>query len=359
MENLMPFQNDFLFEKKQRQKNKIAYLSALTLLFSYAETALPRITPFFRLGLGNTVSLLALKSGEIPFGAFMILSVLKAFYFVSLAQSAVSSIFMFALFLLNKKCGGKIFSVYGISVFASAMSAFVQIFCCSIYLGSGTFVLLGPMLIFNTASGMLTAFLSEKISLENAVPFEKTDFEEKQKTDFRQILFALGIIFASTSVFFIKNIPVLVAIFVAAFLTQKACKRKILLLPHISLWIFILISTIFSPEGKIIFKIWNFSITQGAILSGIQKSLRLSATTQNSRFQIFKHNKSIKICKKNTRIFVRVFFVCDYFQGKMKELNFLGPSVSLSSARSSSHGTSARLSRSFCNSGFSSSQSYL
>ena len=56
-------------------KKRIAYLSALTLLFSYAELLLPRIIPFFRLGLGNVAILMAF---EMPFPAFLLLSVIKA-----------------------------------------------------------------------------------------------------------------------------------------------------------------------------------------------------------------------------------------------------------------------------------------
>ena len=80
----MEFQNEFnpgsVLQKtaskpENKIKQKLAYLTALTLLFSYAEMILPRFLPFFRLGLSNAVILLSL---EIEAGPFILLAFLKA-----------------------------------------------------------------------------------------------------------------------------------------------------------------------------------------------------------------------------------------------------------------------------------------
>ncbi|MBB5226143.1 Gx transporter family protein [Treponema ruminis] len=281
-----------------QNKKTVAYFAALTLLFSYIEMILPRTVPFFRLGLGNIAVLMALK---IPFAPFALLCLIKAiaaslmsgtlfspFFIISLAQSISSGIFMYLLSGLNRKSGEKLLSVYGISVFGAGISALVQILCCALYLGSGTFALFGPILIFNTASGILTAFFSLKFQDSEKTSFAKIDIEQavesqNQKSAFLQILLALAILFAAASIFFIKNIAILATALVLSLAAQKFCKRKILLLPHISLWIFILISTILVPEGKVLFKIWNVSVTEGAFVSALQKSLRLSAVSALSQ----------------------------------------------------------------------------
>ena len=279
-------------------KNQLAYLSALTLLFSYVEMILPRTVPFFRLGLGNIALLLAFN---LPFAPFMLLSLIKAtaaslmagtlfspFYLVSLAQSFSSALSMYAIYSAGKKCGGKLFSVYGISVLGSAVSALVQILLCALYLGSGTFALLGPMLLFNTASGILTAFFSTKIQLDpvNVNPPEISCPSPKKSANVRQLFLAICILTAAISIFFIGKIAILSALFAASLLAQKLCRRKILLLPHVSLWIFVLVSTLLTPEGKVLHKIWNISITQGALITAIQKSLRLSAVSALSQCAI-------------------------------------------------------------------------
>jgi len=313
-------------------KKRIAYLSALTLLFSYAELLLPRIIPFFRLGLGNVAILMAF---EMPFPAFLLLSVIKAvaasltggtlfspFFIISLAQSISSACLMFVLFKLNKVCRGKLMSIYGVSLAGSALSAFVQIGLCTLYLGQGTFSLLGPMFLFNAVSGLITAFIAEVMkagwSGENTVtgatgedaetvadpapeaalanaenagdetalnaPQSPTQTKETRKRNAAlQIVLAIAIIAAGAGIFFIDSIPVLCGALVLSFVFQIISGRKIFIIPHISLWLFVLISSLFVPNGKVLYTLWNFSITQGALFSGIEKALKLSAVSALSQ----------------------------------------------------------------------------
>ena len=286
---------------QSRNKASLAYLCALTLLFSYVEMILPRIVPFFRLGLANTVILLAL---DINFGSFIILSILKAtaasliggtlfspFFFISLVQSFVSALIMRFLYKFISK---KAISLYGISVAGSSVSAAIQIILASLYLGKGTFALLGPMLIFNTASGILTAFFSEKSGIKESISLIENDSQKielqiqisESEISYRplvQIFFSILLIAASVSIFFIKNLIILAIALVISLLAQKLSKRKILILPHISLWLFVFISALFIPNGKVLFKLWNISVTQGALLIAAQKSLTLSTVSALSQ----------------------------------------------------------------------------
>lgn len=292
----MRLQNDL------QNKNELAYLCALTLLFSYAELILPRILPFFRLGLANTVILIAL---DLNFTSYLLLSILKAtaasltggtlfspFFMISLLQSLASALVMRLLYKVISK---KLISLYGISVAGSAVSAFIQILFTSLYIGAGTFALLGPMLIFNTASGILTAFFCEKSGIkesynyieENSAKLKTgySDFVANEKSARKglQIFFAAILITASVSVFFIKNLILLAFVFTISLLAQKLAKRKIFLIPHISMWLFIFISAVFLPNGKVLYKIWNFSITEAALLMGLQKALTLSTVSALSQ----------------------------------------------------------------------------
>lgn len=300
----MPFQN--------KNRNQTAYLTALTLLFSYAEMLLPHIIPFFRLGLGNIVILAALG---LPFHSFLLLTILKAlaaslmagtlfspFLLVSLAQSVSSGILMYGAFHLNRIFRNRLFSVYGISVAGSALSAAVQIWLCSLYLGAGTEKLLGPMLIFNTISGIITAALytvlelnsfceggcvplasSGEVSAGSTTPYSATPSAGTSRNALTALFLALGILVAAAAVFFIKFIPALVAAMCIALVLQKISGRKILLLPYISLWIFVLASAVFVPEGKVLFSLGSFSLTEGALLSGLEKALKLSAVSALSQ----------------------------------------------------------------------------
>ena len=54
-------------------------------------------------------------------------------------------------------------------------------------------------------------------------------------------------------------------------------------MPYIFLWSFVIASSIFVPSGKILLQIGNFSVTQGALLAGTAKALRLSAASAFSQ----------------------------------------------------------------------------
>ncbi len=322
----MRFHSNF-FPKKASEQNRIAYLIALTLLFSYAEMLLPRFVPFFRLGLSNIA---VLSSFSLSFSSFLLLTVFKAittslmsgtlfspFAVISLFQSVLSGILMFSLFHLNNFSGKKIFSLYGISVLGSSVSAVVQIFLSALYLGKGAFLILGPMLIFNTASGIFTAFLAQFLEIPEeapalnkhnggSLPLGRTSLRptpsagsnaalracpgsatdnacSKKSNRFFNISKIIVILSLSAAVFFINSIPVLLAFFLLSLLLQFLSGRKIMIFPHICLWIFVIISTLLVPSGKVFFQIGTFSVTQGALFNGIAKALRLSAASAFSQ----------------------------------------------------------------------------
>ena len=76
----------------------------------------------------------------------------------------------------------------------------------------------------------------------------------------------------------------MLAVFLAlSILLQFLSGRKIMIFPHICLWIFVIISTLFVPSGKVFFQIGNFSVTQGALFNGTAKAIRLSAASAFSQ----------------------------------------------------------------------------
>lgn len=274
-----------------QNKNKIAYLGALTLLFSYAEMLLPRFTPFFRIGLGNIAILLAFDLNPL---SFMLLTLIKAFasslmagtlfspfFLISLGQSFFSGMMMYLLARLNRKCKNNLFSLYGISILGSAVSTLIQIFLSTLYLGKGTYSLLGPMLLFSLFSGIITAFFSLILHIPEQAPnlIRKESVEKKQPV----LLLALLILSASAAIFMIKNLIILSLALILALILQLISGRKIYIYPHISLWIFVVISTLFIPNGEVLIKIGTFSITKGSLIMGITKALKLSIVSALSQ----------------------------------------------------------------------------
>ena len=279
-----------------QNKKRIAYLSALTLLFSYAELFLPRFLPFFRLGLGNVAVLLSFSLDPL---SFTLLTIIKAvasclmsgtlfspFFLISFVQSVVSGLFMYLIVRLFR---GRLISIYGVSLLGSACSAVIQIWLSSLYLGEGTNALLGPMLLFSLFSGIVTAWLSQVLHIPEEVPElvkqEKpeisTETEKKQKT--KTICMISAILTASVVIMMLKNIYILLVALALSFAAQILSKRKIKIFPHISIWLFVIISTLMMPQGKVLYSLAGWNITNGALLSGIEKAIKLSALSALSQ----------------------------------------------------------------------------
>ncbi len=304
-EILMGFQDD--------KKSQIAYLGALTLLFSYGEMILPRVVPFLRLGLANVVILGALS---LEWPSFLILCFLKSlasglfggflfspFFLVSLFQSFSSALVMFGIFRLVEKIPFRFISLYGISMAGSAVSGLVQIFLSSLYLGRGTYAFLGPVLLFSIFSGILTAFICQSFSLSQRVKNlnggvmvsscagdvkaagdgtghdlcgSPRNFPKPGGRLF--LIFRIGLIVAGSALAFMSSkLPVVGAVFVISLVMQLLSGRRFLLLPHLSMWIFVILSTAFFGQGRILFTVGNFSLTQGGLISGVRKCLALSS----------------------------------------------------------------------------------
>ena len=287
----MQFLND-----EVSSREKLARLTALTLLLSYIEMIFPRFIPFFRLGLANAVILISL---ELNFALFFLLAVLKAvasslmggtlfspFFLISLAQSVLSAFVMRGVY---KTLSKKLVSLYGISVLGSAVSAAVQIVLSSLYLGQGTFALLGPMLIFNAFSGIVVAFAAQSDLLtqgggrEVNAPSASAALSVEKAPSTSQIFYIVLLIAGSAGLFFVKNLYVLAVAFTVSLVLQKISGRRILLIPHISLWLFIYVSTVFVPNGEVLFKFWKLTVTQGAVNVALRKALTLSAVSALSQ----------------------------------------------------------------------------
>lgn len=303
-------------------KNQVAKYAALSLLFSYLEMFIPKILPFFKLGFGNIAVLMAL---EFSFPDFFLLLILKSvatsltsgtlfspFFIISLVQSVVSGFGMFVLGKLKKS----IISVYGISIFGAVLSVFVQILLCRFYLGNGVNAFLGIMILFSIPAGILTAYLSEKIQSKNLLEnldFNseddlKNDTEKPILKDKKNLCKIILIAILLPIVFINNNFYGALGLFVLCLLIQKISGRKILFLPFLWLWIFVIVTSLFSPSGKVIFSVWKISITKGALLDGFIKALKLSSAASLSQSAT-----TIRFSQNN--IFGRIFL----YYGKLYE----------------------------------------
>lgn len=197
------------------------------------------------------------------------------FLLISAAQGLASGFLMYFLNKISKN--RKLISLYGISLAGSAFSAFIQIVTTSLYLGKGTYSILPLMLIFSIFSGIFTAVLAINLPLPKSTPsltIERNFVPSSARYEIPVIVF--NILTASILCMLMKNIVMLLIILIFSFIFQLWCGRKIMILPHLALWIFVILCELFTPNGRVLYKLSNFSITEGALFSGISKSLKLS-----------------------------------------------------------------------------------
>ena len=266
-----------------QSQNKVAYFGALSLLLSYFEMMLPRFIPFLKLGLSNSVVLLALDFDIQSFAVLLFVknfavcltagTLFSPFFLISLCQTISSGFLMFAM----NKMKGRWISVFGISIFGSVASGIAQILLCSLYLGRGVFSFLGIVTVFSIFSGIVTAVASKLIHIPDNFEFavEKTENASEEKKFGPKFLVFVGIFLVAT--FASRWMWLSVALAISALVLQKCSGRKILILPYVGLWSFVLISCLISPSGKVLFDFHGFSLTDGALLLGIQKALKLTA----------------------------------------------------------------------------------
>ena len=298
----------WLSKKIESEKNLVAWLGALTLLFSYAELFIPRIVPFFRLGLANVAVLMGLSLSPLSFAMLLFIkafcssmmggTLFTPFFFISLMQSVISGFVMYVLFHVDglfasgKKeettaNSNRYVSFFGISVAGAGASAVVQIELCRIYLGQGTLVLLGPMLLFSVLSGIVTAAIKYALPLPPTAPvLEQLPLSAASvKTSSKILLWAklLSLIFAVIIIFTLDSWKILLPVMIVCLVLQRLSGRKIKFLPYIVLWVFIIITSLFEPQGKIIFALWKIKITYGALMSGITKVMIMTSVSALSQ----------------------------------------------------------------------------
>ena len=256
-------------------RDRISRLAALALFLSAVEMFIPRFVPFFRIGLANIPILQALNMDA---GSFLILLFLKGigtsyisgnlfsiFAIVSIAQSLVAGGIMYML----KRAFPAGLSIYGISLAGALGSSFAQIALTTLYAGKGTLAFLPLMLILSIPSALITAALSEKIPEPRIYMGESSE-----KTGSRLPIILL--IATGAAMMMYKDLEFIIPAVILSFLLQKTMKRRIYILPHLTMLLFMMISSLLTPHGEVLFRIFSYPVTEGAIIDGLSKALKLS-----------------------------------------------------------------------------------
>ena len=262
-----------------QSRDKTAYLAALSLLMSAAELMVPRILPFFRLGLANIPLLMALG---LDWRSYLMLLLLKAvgnayisgtlfsvFALMSLAQTLASGSVMYVLGHLP----GNRISVYGISLLGALASSVTQIAVAALYVGRGTLAFLPLIILLSLPSSILVAFLSQRLEIPAELPEAEEDPAEKE-TRWQAPLSMLA---AAGAVMMTKSIILLLPALAVSMAFQRYAGRRIYLMPHLLTMLFMVVSSLLTPSGRVVAEVASIPVTEDALAAGVAGALRLSA----------------------------------------------------------------------------------
>ena len=262
-----------------QSRDKIAYLGALSLLMSLAELFVPRPLPFFRLGLANIPLLLGLTMDVGPYMALLLVkaignsyvsgTIFSPFALMSLAQTFASGMAMYGAGRLGERI-----SIYSVSLLGAAVSSAVQIAVAALYAGRGVTAFLPLMLAVALPSSLLVAYIAKRIRLPEALPEEDGNSAGGRRNTIPIAAMAITV----GSSLMLDSIPLLLAALMASLCFQRATGRRIRLMPHIWTMAFMVLSSLMTPEGRVLSTILSFPITENALISGVAKALRLSCT---------------------------------------------------------------------------------
>ena len=288
-------------EKMSEKTSALVVLVSLCFYLSAIEYAIPKPMPFMRLGLANLPVILSLNFlGAGEYFALVLIKVLiqavisgTLFSYVALlsfAGSFSSAIIMFVLYRIFYR--SKAVSFLGISVAGAMCNNVAQLAVSRLILfGANTKYIAPLLLVSGLVFGFLTGFVSVLVSeksvwyknlcegrilfTQNAQCGQVVEKFALNKLSTMCICFAL--ILAVTCVF--TNNTGIKWICVALLLTEGMIvhRGKIKLMTPLIITAFIILFEMITPRGKVLFSIFSWHITMGALLKGLNKTANLNA----------------------------------------------------------------------------------
>ncbi|MCQ2240963.1 Gx transporter family protein [Treponema sp.] len=312
---------------------KLAFFSALCFFLSAVEYAIPKPVPFFRLGLANLpimISFLCMTRKESTALIFLkvllqgiISGTLFSYIFLfSLAGSLASGFVMMAIFHLFYE--RKLVSWLGISMAGGLANNLAQLGVAFIFLfGENTKfvapVLLAISFVASIAMGLFANVFVEKskwlADLKNVSWAEEKNAEKKSaaaeeiksSSKFQSLILVFSLLMFIL-LFFSKSIYVVTSIFLLSIVACLAKNKKVKFLPSLAIILSVTFFSILVPHGKILVEIWKLKITDGAILSGLERSIKLCSCVFLSKLIV---NRNMKLPSK-AGLFMSMLF--EYFE---------------------------------------------
>lgn len=289
---------------------KLAYFSALCFFLSAVEYVIPKPVPFFRIGFANIPLMLSLS--VFTKREVFVLCFSKIFFQAVISGTFFSYIFVFSFAgtfasvcammlvynLLSKK---NLVSWIGVCAAGAFANNVVQLLLSYFYIfGSSTRLIAPWILLVSLISSILLGifaniFCSKSLWWKNKFFLEDAFYKRKKSADSfddlkyknRFSIISAFVSFAAViALIFFRNLFVSAAIFVSFVILVFIKNKKVKLLPSAILIVSVTLFELLVPNGKVIFEIGSVKITQGALLLGMNRALRLCCFVFISKYFI-------------------------------------------------------------------------
>jgi heptaprenyl diphosphate synthase len=289
-------------------------LAAFSLFLSTVEYMIPKPLPFIRLGLANAPLLVALW---LPPSSFFLLVFVKIFgqalisgtlfsyiFLLSLSGTALSAT---AMYLLRRAVPEKYMSLAGISIAGALISNITQIVLARFFfLGPGALYIVPPFLAMGVASGTALGLFCQHFTAKsrwyNGAPVETGDpvkaatvvavagrGKRRHLLDTNKVppapLFTAGLLL-SALILFVESPPAKLLLFLVFLLAALAAgKAGNIVFTLVFFTVIVLFNTLI-PYGRVIWRFGVFSLTEGALLQGINKAATVEGLVMLSRVTV-------------------------------------------------------------------------
>jgi heptaprenyl diphosphate synthase len=319
----------------------LAVLGAFCLFLSTVEYMIPKPLPFLRLGLANFPLILALKLDKKDFWSLVVIKVLAQalisgtlfsyIFLFSISGTAASAALMFALYHLLDGAPGetgkkRLIGFTGISVSGAFISNITQIILARFFiLGEGALYIAPPFLALGTASGFLLGLFAQKFAKESEwynqamapraffirpslrngrflrgkalaetaqggceqASSQTEALAERARGRKWRLYFVGGILF-SLALLFSPSPFIRLALFIFFWIVAAAEKRAGNPLVTALVFLGLVLFNISVPYGKVLFSIWSFPVTEGALLGALKKAATVEGLLMISKVAIRK-----------------------------------------------------------------------
>ena len=303
-----------------RSKNKVAFYVALCMLCAMAEMVIPKPS-FIKIGFSNIPIMLALANG-FTVKEYILLVVLRlvcqallngtVFSYASVLSVSAGAVSATAMYFAHKIPS---LGFVGLSEIGAFCSNIVQLYVSSIFMGSGVFYLapaiLGVGIVTSFILGLFTPAVAEKLDIANRF----SELEESCELNPEK---SLGMVSFSGLLKPVFSMAILFVCFFTTSLSMKACicvlfviacvvsKKRIRLILSAFVLFETVILALLVPYGKVLFNIWFWPITEGALELGLKRAFVLLSSFYFSRF-IVPDKEKIETAK-GTLVYLILFY---------------------------------------------------